>query len=127
MRLLLAFVSALLSVFAQAATSRLEGLIFDASGSIVAGATVLAAHNNTGLRISTTSDGQGAFALLSLPAGSYKRTLTCGGGITGLNQISGTFPRCCPQIERIHMSEKSAAQACGGGGAVPSGLRQSDT
>jgi hypothetical protein len=83
MRLLLAFIAAS-CVFAQVATSRLEGLVFDPSGRSVAGATVLATNSLTGLRVSTTSDGQGAFVLPSVPASTYTITVQADGFRTTL-------------------------------------------
>ncbi len=60
-------------VFGQAslAAGRLDGLVADASGAVVAGARVQATNQGTGAAFSQTTDQNGHFVFLNLDPGSY--------------------------------------------------------
>src|SRR5262245_37188497 len=55
----------------QAASATLSGHVTDTRGAIVAGATVEAVQTATGVRRTATTNSEGAFALTSLPVGTY--------------------------------------------------------
>jgi hypothetical protein len=59
------------NLFAQADRASLNGTITDASGAVVAGATVTVVSNNTGFRRETTTSSAGAYQIPSLLIGSY--------------------------------------------------------
>ena len=71
----------LLAIAGQAQTFRgaINGTVVDPTGAVVAGATVRATNNGTGVVLTsvTTSDGQ--FAFQDLPLGSYTITVTASG------------------------------------------------
>ena len=56
---------------AQTGTGRISGLIKDATGAVVPGATVLAVHEETGVRHETVTTEAGLFLFPSLPVGPY--------------------------------------------------------
>ena len=58
------------SVFAQNSSS-ITGTVKDPAGAVVPGAAVTAIEQNTGLRQSVTTAGEGNFVFLDLPAGTY--------------------------------------------------------
>jgi hypothetical protein len=65
------FLGCCAGVFAQA-TSQISGTVTDASGAVVAGASITATQTDTGVTRSATSDANGVYALLSLPLGPYR-------------------------------------------------------
>src|SRR5437764_13366399 len=68
--LLLAALCASLS-FAQNVTGSIAGVVKDATGAIVPGATVTATNTGTNATYNATSDPDGAFSFRSLPVGVY--------------------------------------------------------
>ncbi len=58
-------------LFAQG-TSQLSGTVFDASGAVIAGATVQIQNANGTLQMTTHSDTNGSFIISGLSAGSYR-------------------------------------------------------
>jgi len=71
----------LFGVAAQAQTFRgaINGTVTDPSGAVLAGATVKATNNGTGVALSTTTTSDGAFAFQDLPLGSYTIAVTASG------------------------------------------------
>jgi hypothetical protein len=59
-------------VYAQRGEGVIVGLVTDAAGAAVPGASVTALHLSTGLVRSTKSDSEGNFELLALPIGEYE-------------------------------------------------------
>ena len=59
------------NVWAQA-TAQINGNVADTSGAILPGVTVVAIQTDTGFRREGVTDGNGSFALLNLPIGSYR-------------------------------------------------------
>jgi hypothetical protein len=77
------------TAFAQdAATGALRGTVLDPSGGRVTQATVVAVNVATGLRYSTTTDGEGRFAFDLLPPGDYSARATA----------KGMSPQVTPQL-----------------------------
>jgi hypothetical protein len=62
------------SVLAQSGTGRISGTVKDTSGALVPGAAVIAQHEQTGVRHTTTTTQSGLFVFPSLPIGSYSVT-----------------------------------------------------
>ena len=56
---------------AQTGTGRISGLVKDASGAVVPGATITAVHESTGVRHETVTTEAGLFLFPSLPVGPY--------------------------------------------------------
>ena len=56
---------------AQTGTGRISGLVKDASGAVVPGVTVVAVHEDTGVRSATVTTDAGLFLFASLPVGPY--------------------------------------------------------
>jgi hypothetical protein len=66
-------------VTAQSVSGELVGTIYDATGAIVAGASVIATNVGTGVQTSTVSSSAGQYRLGNLPAGSYDLKVTAKG------------------------------------------------
>lgn len=64
-----------LSVFAQATTGTLRGTVTDPNGGVVAGATVTAKNQGTGVSSPTTTNGEGDYAIPNLLPGQYTVTV----------------------------------------------------
>ena len=81
LRLLVAvlFFSLTSSLHAQFENGSVVGTIHDASGAVVAGATVTATNNATGVTTKTTSDGQGDYEIPSLHVGVYAISASAAG------------------------------------------------
>src|ERR1700724_3072429 len=58
------------SLFAQPQTGRLRGQIVDATGAVIPGASITV-KNSSGLVVSATSDGVGAYDVKNLAPGKY--------------------------------------------------------
>ena len=67
-----AMLAAALTASAQTATSTLSGVIRDASGAAVSGATVTATDKSTGLVRRASTDSAGRYSLPNLPPGEYE-------------------------------------------------------
>jgi hypothetical protein len=65
--------------FAQKVTGDITGSVSDASGAVLAGATVTAENTGTGLKRTVTTSGTGAYSIPELPPGTYKMTATANG------------------------------------------------
>jgi len=76
MRLVLRCCVALLGLsacaFAQTATGTIQGRVADASGALIAEASVAAENKNTGVRQTTVSNSQGSFIMPYLIPGEYR-------------------------------------------------------
>src|SRR6266851_1695894 len=59
---------------AQTGTSRIGGSVTDTSGAVIAGATVTARNEATGVTYTQTTTDAGLYAFPALPAGSYTIT-----------------------------------------------------
>jgi hypothetical protein len=88
MRVIRSFtVSLVLSVFicfisnaaAQTTTSTIEGTVTDANGGVMAGATVTAKGNSLAIDRSVTTDSDGFYRLVAMPAGTYEITVSQNG------------------------------------------------
>ncbi len=64
---------------AQTGAGRLSGLVKDATGALVPGATVVAVHEPTGVRHETVTTASGQFVFPSLPVGPYTVSGTLSG------------------------------------------------
>ena len=78
-RLLLAVVLVLVSStlgFAQGASQSLSGVVVDAAGGVIPGASVVVLNNATGEKFDLTSNEAGAFAVPGIAVGTYTVTVT---------------------------------------------------
>ena len=78
-RLLLAVVLVLVSStsgFAQGASQSLSGVVVDAAGGVIPGASVVVMNNATGEKFDLTSNEAGAFAVPGIAVGTYTVTVT---------------------------------------------------
>src|ERR1700724_226276 len=66
------------SLFAQPQTGRLRGQIVDATGAVIPGASITV-KNSSGLVVSATSDGAGAYDVKNLVPGKYTVSVTAKG------------------------------------------------
>ena len=64
-----AVVPAVPAAYAQTNTGEIAGVVTDAQGAVVPGATVLAVHTSSGRRVERVSDDIGRFFLPELPIG----------------------------------------------------------
>ncbi|MCA1816222.1 MAG: carboxypeptidase-like regulatory domain-containing protein, partial [Acidobacteria bacterium] len=69
------FVLAAGPLFAQTSTSRITGTVTDTSGAVVAGATVTAKNEATGVTQTQVTTDAGLYAFASLPVGNYTITV----------------------------------------------------
>jgi hypothetical protein len=60
-------------------TGSISGVVTDTSGALVAGATVVAANVQTGIKTTSTTDGKGFYSFASLPVGTYDLEVTQAG------------------------------------------------
>jgi hypothetical protein len=67
----LVFTLAVSTAWAQTGTGRISGIVKDTSGAIVAGVTIIAVHEETGIRQQTVTTDAGLFVFASLPVGPY--------------------------------------------------------
>jgi len=67
------------SVTGQSVSGELVGTIYDATGAIVAGASVVATNAATGIQTSAVSSSTGQYRLNNLPVGSYNLKVTAKG------------------------------------------------
>ncbi|RXH54718.1 TonB-dependent receptor [Granulicella sibirica] len=66
-----------LSLFSQGITTgTISGSVVDAQGALIAGAHVVILETSTGVQVGLESNESGAFAARSLPAGTYKVTIS---------------------------------------------------
>lgn len=82
-------------VMAQATTGTLKGTVVDPNGAAVAGATVTAKSEGTGIEQSTTATSDGLFTITNLPPGKYTVKVSPGAGfstkeVTGVDVRIGT-------------------------------------
>jgi outer membrane receptor protein involved in Fe transport len=82
-------------VMAQATTGTLKGTVVDPNGGIVAGATVTARNEATGIEVTSTSNSDGAFTFSNLLPGKYRVTVATSSGfktkqVTGIDVKLGT-------------------------------------
>ncbi|HEY3827266.1 MAG TPA: carboxypeptidase regulatory-like domain-containing protein, partial [Bryobacteraceae bacterium] len=68
-----------ITAFGQAGRGGLSGVVSDASGAIVPGASVAARNDATGTTLSTVSTAAGLYSFISLSPGSYDITVTTKG------------------------------------------------
>jgi hypothetical protein len=71
-------------LIAQTNTAEVEGVVRDSQGGVLPGATVVALHVMTGLRIERVSDDAGRFFFAGLPVGSYTITVS----LEGFKQVT---------------------------------------
>jgi len=77
--LLAAFALLTPAVYGQAMDSNLVGIVSDASGAAIPGATVVALNKATGVKSTTSTGGNGEYRLNNLPAGKYDVTASAKG------------------------------------------------
>ena len=68
---LLLLVCSALTISAQTVVGRISGTVTDASGAVVANATVTATNTATNLTRTANTDGSGFYTLTNLPVGTY--------------------------------------------------------
>src|ERR1700693_310144 len=71
--------SSALPAFGQTDRGAIEGKVVDASGAVVAGATVTITNNDTGVANSVTVDNAGEYQVLTLSPGKYSIKVTAQG------------------------------------------------
>jgi hypothetical protein len=90
-----------LQAFAQTTTASIRGVVYDETGAVISGASVVATNETTGLSRSTISGENGAYLLSSLPVGIYTLTVEkegfkrerLGGIILQVTQIAELNPK----------------------------------
>ncbi len=73
------FLAGIVQVYGQQTNAILVGTVTDSSGAVVAGATVTATNNQTGVQRDTRSDVTGNYSIPFLPAGEYRVTTSAAG------------------------------------------------
>ena len=68
-----------LTAFAQVTTAPISGTISDQNGAVVAGATIIVKHSETGGEFRATSSGNGTYTVPSLAVGTYTIRITAPG------------------------------------------------
>ncbi len=82
-----------LSATAQTTTSTIEGIVTDANGAVIAGATVKASGTTLATERTATSDAEGFYRLTALPAGTYTVTISQTGFAASTSNIELTLNR----------------------------------
>src|SRR5262249_16809131 len=72
----------------DASTGAIYGTVADASGGMLAWASIVLVNNGTGLRYSTATDGEGHFAFQLLPPGDYSARA----------ELRGMSPQLAPNL-----------------------------
>ncbi len=80
---LVAIIGGSTAVHAQTTTSTIEGVVTDPNGAVVAGAAVKATGVSVTVERSVTTDSQGTYRIVALPAGTYTLTVTQSGFAVG--------------------------------------------
>jgi len=86
--LLLTLVSQATSLMAQSDTGAINGTVTDPTGAVIGGAQVTAANVDNGLKLTSVANGVGEFAILAVPRGSYKVTVTAPGFSTAAAMVN---------------------------------------
>src|SRR5260370_605838 len=80
--------------FSQTSTTALSGTIYDSSGAVVAGATVRAVNDATGIAFTQVSNSAGLYSFPSITVGGYTLTVELAGfktiRRTGITLVVGT-------------------------------------
>src|SRR6476660_9295112 len=63
------------SSFAQGSTAAISGVVHDATGGVIPGATVIARHTESGLTRTVQTNETGDYKMPSLPVGAYEVTV----------------------------------------------------
>jgi hypothetical protein len=92
----------------QITTGAIQGTITDATGASLPGVTVEVRNANTNLTRSATSDTDGRFVFLQLPAGTYRVTLTLAGFAT---HVQENIPLTVGQFINLPVSMKVSGVA----------------
>ena len=90
---LLVIICLSLSIIAQTTTSTIEGTITDANGALVVGATVKAVGNSLATERTVTTDKDGFYRLVAMPAGTYTLTTSQSGFAPKTSTIELTLNR----------------------------------
>lgn len=94
--------------YAQSSSGSIGGTVYDESGAVVSGASVAVTNAATGVTISTQSNAEGVFHVVSLPSGLY-HILIAKTGFQRLN-IAGIQLDAGQQIDRnltLHVGQQS--------------------
>jgi hypothetical protein len=75
----LLLLSAPSTVLAQGTSSSISGVVLDAAGGAIPGATVVVASDATGTKFEAVTNGSGAFSVPALPVGTYNVTVSLAG------------------------------------------------
>src|SRR5437899_3278465 len=78
-RALCLFVFSVATLLAQTGTSRIRGVVTDASGALVPGAAITARHESTGAERSLVSNASGQYSFDAMPLGKYTVTVALQG------------------------------------------------
>lgn len=91
--LLFVFIGFFTNASAQTTTSNIEGIVTDANGAVVAGATVKASGTTLAAERTATTDAEGFYRLIALPAGTYTVTISQTGFAASTSNIELTLNR----------------------------------
>src|SRR5947209_1266991 len=110
---LLLVVLAALPVMAQT-TARVEGIVADASGSPIPGATVTSTNTGTNAQRTDVTDAQGHYTVTALPVGNYRISVELSGfksQVTPLTLTVGQVARVDFKLELGNISEMMTVTA----------------
>lgn len=89
----IAIIGLSICAIAQTTTSRIEGIVTDTNGGVVAGATVTAKGSTLGVERSATTNSDGFYRLSAMPAGTYTISVSQKGFATKSSNLELTLNR----------------------------------
>ena len=105
--ILFVFISFSSSANAQTTTSTIEGTVADANGAAVAGATVKASGTTLAAERTVTTNAEGFYRIVALPAGDYTLTVSQSGFASSTSNIELTLNRTVEVNFRLQVGEVS--------------------
>lgn len=103
------FTLSAVSAYTADVNGRIKGTVSDPSGAVISQATVVATNQNTGVKFTTTSSGDGSYVFNQLPIGTYSIKVSAP-GFLGFNATGIKLNIDQEYVEAVHLSLGNAAE-----------------